>query len=202
MESDTQLLERWKAGDTAGGNELLARYFGSVRRFFASKIVESDVGELVQLTFAGCVEGAHNFRGDGSFAAYLFSIARRQLYKYLRNRSRDQSRHDIDMGVSSIHALGQSPSSVVGTREREGLVLQALRQVSVEHQTMLELHYWEHLPAPEIAQVLDIQPGAVRVRLHRARKALEDTLRGMIVPSSEDDDFDVHEVARALGQKI
>ncbi len=132
----------------------------------------------------------------------MFSIARRQLYKYLRNRSRDRLRHEIDMGVSSIHALGQSPSSIIGTQEREGLVLQALRRVSVEHQTMLELHYWEHMPAPEIAEVLEIQPGAVRVRLHRARRALEDALREVVVPTTTDEDFDVHEVARALGQKV
>jgi RNA polymerase sigma-70 factor (ECF subfamily) len=198
--ADEELLERWRAGDKAAGNELLSRYFGPVRRFFATKISGDDVKDLVQRTFAGCVEGAHRFRGEGSFRAFILAIARRQLYKYLRDRSRHSARDEPDLTVSSVVALGQSPSSVIAAAQREALLLQALQRISVEQQTLLELHYWERLPAAEIAQVLDLEPGTVRVRLHRARRALERVLAELVGPNGEALDIDA--TARELGLAV
>lgn len=200
MHSDAALLALWRGGDAESGNTLLARHFGSIRRFFASKIAPGEVEELVQRTFAGCVESVVSFRGDGNFRSYLFGIARKQLFKYLRNRTRDASREQPDLGVSSVRALGQSPTSIVAEREREGLLLQALQQLPVTQQTLLELHYWEDLSAPDIAKVLEIEPGNVRVRLHRARAMLRDTLMRDNGPSIDDGALD--DLARALGRLV
>jgi RNA polymerase sigma-70 factor (ECF subfamily) len=198
--TDQELLDRWRGGDNVAGNELLSRYFGPVRRFFATKISGDDVKDLVQRTFAGCVEGAQRFRGDGSFRAFILAIARRQLYKYLRDKSRHNAREDADLSVSSVVALGQSPSSVIAAEQREALLLQALQRIPVEQQTLLELHYWERLPAAELAQVLDIEPGAVRVRLHRARRAVEKVLSELVGPHGEP--VDVETTARVLGLAV
>ncbi len=198
--SDEELLERWRAGDKAAGNELLSRYFGPVRRFFATKIAGDDVKELVQRTFAGCVEGAQRFRGDGSFRAFVLAIARRQLYKYLRDRSRSNAREEPDLSVSSVVALGQSPTSIIAAAQREALLLQALQRIPVEQQTLLELHYWERLPANDLAQVLDIEPGTVRVRLHRARRAVERVLAELVGPGGEP--VDIEATARVLGLAV
>ncbi len=200
MDSDGALLDKWRDGDSASGNALLARHFGSIRRFFASKIAPGDVEELVQKTFTGCIEAAADFRGDGNFRAYLFGIARRTLYKHLRNRSRDASRSDPDLGVSSVRALGQSPTSVVAEREREGLVLQALQQLPVAQQTLLELHYWESLDAAAIGDVLELTPGNVRVKLHRARAMLLEVLARDAGPVVDEGGLDA--LARALGRLV
>ena len=200
MQSDPALLSLWRDGDVTSGNALLARHFGSVRRFFASKIDHGDVEELVQRTFTGCIEGAAGFRSDSSFRSYLFGIAKNQLFRHLRDRARDSSRHDPDLGVSSVQELGQSPTSVVAECERKGLVLSALQQLPVPQQTLLELHYWENLSAAEIAEALEIEPGNVRVKLHRARALLRETL----VKDSgfETDEASIEALARALGRLV
>jgi RNA polymerase sigma-70 factor (ECF subfamily) len=198
--ADEELLERWRAGDKRAGNELLSRYFGPVRRFFATKIADDEVKDLVQRTFAGCVEGAQRFRGEGSFRAFILGIARRQLYKHLRDRLRHRASEEPNLSVSSVVALGQSPSSVIAAAHREALLLQALQRIPVEQQTLLELHYWEHLPATELAAVLDLEPGTVRVRLHRARRALERVLAELVGPEGEPVDVDA--TARDLGLAI
>ncbi len=200
MDSDAELLRRWRAGDRGAGNDLLARHFGSIRRFFASKISGAEVEDLVQQTFAAAVGAADSFRGEARFSTFLFSIARRQLYRHLRNRARDMARTQPDLSVSSILMLGHSPSSVVAHAEKEELVFRALQRLPVEQQTMLELHYWENLPAPEIATILELQPGTVRTRLHRARAALQVALKKMMAIGVGP--IDVDEVARALGVKI
>lgn len=195
MSDDAELLEKWRDGDRAAGNTLFRRHFATVRRFFRNKIGADDVEDLIQRTFTGCIEGRDRFRGDSSFRTFLFAVARRQLYKHLRDRASRESRRDPDMHLSSVHALGHSPSSVAAAREEHSMLLVALQRISVEHQTMLELYYWEQLPGPEIAEVFEISPTTVRTRLHRARKALEEVLAELTKDGAP---IDIEATAKAL----
>lgn len=172
MATDAELLEAWRAGDRLAGNTLFEKHFGSVRRFFANKVNEDEVEDLIQRTFTGCVEGVDRFRGDSRFRTYLFGIARFQLLRFLREQRNQGERMDPDMSVESVMSLGRTPTSILAARAEEAILISALQHVSVDHQTMLELHYWEELPNEDIAGVFGINPTTVRTRLHRARKAL------------------------------
>jgi RNA polymerase sigma factor (sigma-70 family) len=202
-EDDLELLAQWRAGDKQAGTALFRRYFAQTRRFFRNKIGADDVEDLVQRTFAGLVEGVEGFRGDASFRVFLFAVARRQLYKFLRDNGRRLARQDVDLGVSSIQALGYSPSSILAAGEHQALLQQALQRISVEYQTMIELYYWEEIPGPEIAEILGISPTTVRTRLHRARKALEDELRAVIAARPRAEAIgDLDARLRALGSSL
>lgn len=197
---DSELLEQWRDGDKPSGNELFRRHFRSIRRFFRNKVPPDDVEDLIQRTFAGCVEGRDRFRGDASFRTFLFAVARRQLFKFLRDRASRERRVDPDFGVSSIHALGQTPSSMMAKQQDHEILLQALQRVSVEHQTMLELFYWEGLSGAEIADVLNIAPPTVRTRLFRGRAALEKAFVELASGQAKaEPDFDIEAALRKLG---
>lgn len=197
--TDEELLERWQAGDAAAGNQLFLRYFKSIRRFFANKVPAEEVEDLVQRTFAGCVEARERVRGDAGIRAFLFGVARRQLYKFLRDRASRAKHMDIDFGVSSVRDLGHSPSSMMAKQQDHELLVQALQQVSVEHQTILELHYWEQLAGAEIAEILEIAPGTVRTRLFRARQAVEQAFERLARPGRSAR-IDLEDTLRQLGR--
>ena len=55
-------------------------------------------------------------------------------------------------------------------------MIQALQGLPVEQQTLLELHYWEDMGIPELAEVFEVPSTTIRTRLHRARKALRDRM--------------------------
>ena len=55
-------------------------------------------------------------------------------------------------------------------------MLQALRQVPLEHQIVLELYYWEDMEASELAEVLEMPEGTVRSRIRRAKQLIEEQL--------------------------
>ncbi len=88
-----------------------------------------------------------------------------------------------------------TPSSVAAARQEHELLLLALQQVPVDDQTLLELFYWEALSGPEIAAVLEISAGAVRVRLHRARGKLQDAIEKLMSPGQS---FDLDTAAGTL----
>ena len=56
-------------------------------------------------------------------------------------------------------------------------VVRALGRLGPDDQEILRLVAWEELARDEIAVVLGISRGAVRVRLHRARRRLAEQMR-------------------------
>ena len=176
VDRDFELLDRWKAGDRRAGNKLFQRHFDSIWRFFQNKI-QGDVDELVQITFLACVRGRDSFRKECSFRTFLFTIARRELYRFLRKRHRD--RNALDFGVTSLADLNTTPRSKLARRDEHKLLLRALRLLPVDQQVLLELHYWEGMGIAELAEVFDTKLPAMRTRLSRARKALRERMDKM-----------------------
>lgn len=169
---DFDLLTAWRGGDRAAGERLLKRHFRSLYRFFSNK-VSGDVSDLVQQTMLGCVEGRDRVREDGSFRAFVLGVARHRLYDhYARSRRLDGR----SVGELPAATMSPTPTSVVARKQAQRQLLQALREIPLELQVVLELHYWESLSTADLARVLDVPQGTVKSRLRRAREALEDAL--------------------------
>lgn len=164
---DAACLDAWRAGDRAAGQQLFARYYESVARFFINKVGDASP-DLIQRTFLACVEGLDRFRGDGSFRSYLFAVAYRQLCRHYR----DNSGNRIDLDSISAIALDPSLSGLIVEREEMRLFLAALREIPLELQVVLELHYWEQCSVAEMAVVLEIPEGTVKSRMRRGREQL------------------------------
>ena len=175
--TDSDLLEAWRAGDQAAGSALLDRHFESVCRFFRNKVAE-DPEDLIQRTFLACVEASERFEGRSSFRSFLFSIAKNTLYAHFRSKQRAS----FDPLTSSVAAMGTTAGTLLARAEDEELLHAGLRRLPLDQQMLLELAYWEELKGPELAEVLGVSAGAVRVRLTRARAALRDAI-GRTAPS-------------------
>lgn len=177
MTPDIDLLNQWRDGDNEAGEVLFKRHFDSIYRFFANK-VQGDIDELVQTTFLNCMRARQQFRAQSSFRTYLFTIARNELYRYLRRRQRDDAR--LDFSVTSLADLAVTPRTrIAGDEERQQL-LRALRQLPVEQQVLLELHYWEEMTPIELAEVFDVAQATARTRLFRARAALREEMERLV----------------------
>lgn len=131
----------------------------------------SDVADLVQETFAACVEACNRLVDDNKFRSYLFSIAYNVLRKHYHTKHR--SGESIDFDHVSVCDLAPGPGTLVSKRREQRLLLQALRHIPVGYQVILELHYWEGMTTTTMAEILDLPVGTVRSRLRRARELLE-----------------------------
>ncbi len=169
MSTDFELLDRWRAGDSSAGNALFQRHFDAIYRFFEHK-APGEQDELIQTTFYACVRARDQFRKQSSFRTYLFTLARHELYRYLRRRRRGGAA--VDFTVTSLVDLGTSPSGRIDRDERRALLVRALCTLPLEQQLLLELHYWEDMRPAELAEVFDVAHTTARTRLFRARQAL------------------------------
>jgi len=173
MVRDEVLFEAWRGGDARAGAELFERHYPAIARFFRNK-VDVDAPDLIQKTFLGCIESRERVRGDSTFRTYLFAVAHNVLYKYFRTRARSGAR--IDFGVTSVHDLRPTATALLARRGEERALLAALRRIPLEHQVVLELYFWEHLTALEMAEIQGVPEGTVRTRLRRAKQLLEAAL--------------------------
>jgi RNA polymerase sigma factor (sigma-70 family) len=169
--TDLELLDAWAAGDQAAGDALVSRHYASVLRFFAMKVPAS-AEDLTQRTFLECTKARDRFRRDGTFRAYLFGIARRQLFTFLR----DHDRSDIleSFAAATPPDTVATATGLIAAREEQRLVLRAFQELSEEQQVAIQLFYWEEMSVAEIAAVLDLSVTAVTSRLARARAGMRE----------------------------
>ncbi|PCC74618.1 RNA polymerase, sigma subunit, ECF family [Nannocystis exedens] len=174
-ETDKALLAAWRAGESTAGRQLYERHCDAVIRVFENKL-GAEAEDLIQQTFLALVRTRDALREGTTVRAYLLTTARNLLIDHLRKRGRAGG-PPLDLEQVSIADLEPGPSSIIARRREQQLLLAALRAIPVEHQLALELHYWEGLPAAEIAEIVGISHSAMRSRMVRARELLHAQLR-------------------------
>ncbi len=173
-ESDHALLDAWRAGDKAAGDRLFVRHFPAVDRFFRNKVGPDSLQDLAQRTFMVCVERPDNYQRTSSFRTYLLGVA----HNILREHYRAKTRHRYqDIDAVAVVDLAVGPSTLVGAREEQRLLLEALRSVPLECQVVLELYFWERMTGPQLAAVLGVPEDTARSRLRRARLRVGEALK-------------------------
>ncbi len=174
---DRDMFAAWRGGDTKAGDALFTRHFDELYGFLRNKVGDA-VEDLMQQTWVKLIQSADNFGGEGCFRGYLFGVARHVLYDHLRLKYRRDRRHvdPDDFLERSLEDLGVSPLAAMAERQEVVLFAQALRQIPLDSQVLFELHYWQKLPAPQLAQIIGIPEGTVRSRLRRAKELVREKI--------------------------
>ncbi len=170
------LVDAWRAGDRGAGDALLRKHVPGLQRFFANKVGD-ERDDLVQRTILSCLKSKDAFEGRSSFRTFLFTVARRQLYRFYERQGRSET-SDVGWDDSvSVEDLAETPSQIVARHEQQRILLAALRRLPLQLQVAIELHYFEDVPTAELAEVLGVPQGTVKSRLRRGREALAEHLQ-------------------------
>lgn len=174
--SDAELLQAWTEGDSVSGARLFDRHYHPLYRFFINKVGGlGEVEDLVQRTFMACVEVRERYRGEGSFRSFLFGIARNTWLHHLRARQHDK----LEPLSASLADRGLGATTVMHLRREQQLLLSALRRIGLDSQAVLEMTYWEQMPAHEIAAVFGVSEGSIRASLRKAKLELRGAMEGL-----------------------
>lgn len=177
MEDEPLLFEAWRRGDRKAGQVLFDRYYEPLARFFHNKVNESATADLIQNTFLACLEGSQRIRNTGGatgIRSYLFGVAHNLLRRHYRSR---KYADPIDFDKICASDLEPSISQILGARQEQRLLLEALRHIPIDCQEVVELHYWEQLGTTEIAEIIEVPVGTVKSRLQRGRRLLEEKIQ-------------------------
>jgi RNA polymerase sigma-70 factor (ECF subfamily) len=142
---------------------LYDRYFERILGYVRLRIRDEATCEDVTSTvFTTALAQLGRFRGDGSFAGWLFQIA--------RNAVRDVHRKPRADGLPiTLDVAGCEPDPEEGllARERAARLRELVCQLEPEQQHLLALRYGADLAFEEIGEIVGASAGTVRVRLHR-----------------------------------
>jgi RNA polymerase sigma-70 factor (ECF subfamily) len=142
------------------------RLFAYCLRAMQTREAAEDVFQSVMTLI---FEKRQSFTG-GSFAAWLFTIARNQT---LNHKQKQRITTDIDDVAYSM--------SDESDRTGEDVLLsdalkQAISQLPEDYREALELKHFDGFPYEEIASMLNISVSLAKVRVFRAKKMLQETL--------------------------
>lgn len=181
------LVTGLRNGD-AGSFEQLVRKYGARMLNVANHIVrnDADAQDCVQEAFLKALQHIDQFQGRASVGSWLHRIVANTALMRLRSRLRkkEDSLNELLPEFNSeggrVTAVPPAPSPsaqrLVQTLQTQTIVRQAIDQLPESYRAVLIARDIEGFDTNEVAEILDLQPGAVKTRLHRARGALKTLL--------------------------
>jgi RNA polymerase sigma-70 factor (ECF subfamily) len=169
--ADEELVQEVLSGRTSRFGLLVRRHERRLRGTVRGVLRDwNEVEDVVQQTFVQAFEALGGYSGAAAFATWLTRIAINEALLQLRRARRvRQAISSLAMGTASFSG---TPEQEAGWREAVGRVQAALSGLSDGHREVLLL-LADGLTRAEIAERLGIQKGAAKVRVHRARAALQ-----------------------------
>jgi RNA polymerase sigma-70 factor, ECF subfamily len=173
--TDQELLRATLAGDEDAFIEIYRRHRERVYRFAYRMTGSPEAArDVTQSCFLGLLEAPARYDGErASLATYLCAAARNLS---LRRASRSWRERSLPAVADRRAARGPGPLEVLIADERTRAVQQALSALAPLHREVLILAEYEDLDLVTIARIVGAEVGAVKVRLHRARKKLRAAL--------------------------
>jgi len=183
--TEAGLIARILAGEKELFHELIRPYERMVYlTLFAIVKNETDAEDGAQDAVINVFRHLASFRGEAKFSTWLTTIAINEGRKRLR-KAKGAAEQSMEEQEES-HEGGFTPAPLTDWREipLEALerkeLREALRVAVAElpdiYRQVFTLRDLEELNIEETAQALGINPGAVKVRLHRARMMLQKRL--------------------------
>jgi RNA polymerase sigma-70 factor (ECF subfamily) len=185
--SDEALAAQAAGGDEAAFEALVARYQQRVFRLAARLTSETDAPDVLQETFLQVYRNLQGFRGESRFSTWLYRIATNASLMLRRARARRPA-ESLEGYLPQFDAKGKlvpTPEALrVASQVDEMLDRQALAEkarAAIDrlpdiYREAFVLRDLEELPTSEVAQVMDLEPAAVRQRVHRARLMVREYL--------------------------
>ncbi|HYI85129.1 MAG TPA: RNA polymerase sigma factor [Acetobacteraceae bacterium] len=176
--SDEEVVERVLAGDVSLFEILMRRY--NQRLFRVARAILSDDTEaedVMQEAYVRAFRELASFRGEARFSTWLTRIACHEALARAR-----KGRRLVRIGEGGAGEPPEPPSETAGPeRDMENRELQAVLQDAVEVlpdplRTVFCLREVEGLSTEQTADALGLSGENVRVRLHRAKRSLRQTL--------------------------
>src|SRR5436190_14221514 len=149
--------------------------------FCARRVLDAEVAlDLTAETFAQAFRGRRGFRGttEVEARAWLLTIARRQVARYLRRGALD--RRAVERLGIQVPRLEPGEAEEIERRaclpQLRAAVAAALEHIGEDQREALRLRVVEECSYEQIADILGVNESAVRARVSRGLRALQDAL--------------------------
>lgn len=144
----------------------LSRFLGNILR--RQHLVEEALDDTMMVVWNRC----ERYDGSSKVSTWIFAIAYRIALK-ARSRWDDP----IEDALADLRpSPDPGPEQEFSRHQIQGVLLQAMSQLSTEHRTVVDLTYFHEAGYGEIAEIMDCPVGTVKTRMYHARRHLKEAL--------------------------
>lgn len=176
--SDLEVIDQVLKGNQQKYELLVKKY-----RAFAFTIAlrytknREDAEELAQSAFVKAYLNLRDYRGDAKFSTWLYTIVSSLCLSFLRKKKLEV--HSLDQEYVFERANAHESTlraDHIEQRSRLQLLSRAMELLHPDDAKLLTLFYKAEQSLDEIAKILHIEPNNAKVKLHRARQRLKETM--------------------------
>ena len=182
MKEDALLIAEVRNGNSEAYGEIVRKYqarlFNTLHHVMGNREEAEDIG---QDAFVQAFVKLDTYQGKSAFYTWLYRIAFNLSVSYRRRKKNEASIDQMreTSGTEPVSEVAE-PDEGLLRDEQVQQVRAALDELAAEHRAILVLRELEGCCYDTIADILELAPGTVRSRLHRARLQLKEKLHQML----------------------
>jgi len=180
--TDAQLVVGTLAGDRDAFGRIVSKYQTLICSLAYSRL--GNIGEsedVAQETFIVAWGHLRHLREPEKLRAWLCGILRNRIKKHLHREGREPTYEAEPLEVAQhTPSPGPLPSEETITREEEAILWRSIGKVPEIYREPLILFYREHQSVTSVATQLDLTEDAVKQRLSRGRKLVQEEVAAFV----------------------
>jgi len=183
FEQDSILLKGLKARKKHSFNQLVFKYkdkiYNTAYRFLADY---QEAQDLTQECFVAVYKNVGKFREESSLSTWIFTIAVNLCKNKLKSAEHKKHERTLSLIEKALDVKDDrgNPATFMEKKEFEARIQSELEKLPEDMKEVVILRDIEQLSYEEIAEILNIEQGTLKSRLHRARLQLRHALKEVI----------------------
>jgi RNA polymerase sigma-70 factor, ECF subfamily len=176
------LLKKAQDGDDKAYSAIVLEYQSAIRGYLARRIPDHDeVFDVAQEVFLGAYRNLKQFDPSRDFGAWLRGIARHAAIDYLRKRTKRSAREigEVESVIAAQHVLSAETENESVIEDRLSSMRECVKKLKDAHAEayqVMDMRYFQDMPAVRIGQTTGKNEGAIRILLMRVRRSLKECM--------------------------
>lgn len=181
IQEDSNLVGRCLAGEEGAFGLLLKKYkrpvFSLVYRMVRQR---EEAEELTSEAFFKAFRALPGFDPAQPFSSWIFKIASNLSIDWLRKRKLETSSLDDEDSAWEVQDERPTAEDALEKKQTMQVVEEAIGRLAPDYRAVVLLRHQEERSYEEIADILGVPLGTVKIRLFRAREELKKRLGRML----------------------
>jgi RNA polymerase sigma factor (sigma-70 family) len=178
--SDAELVALGRTGDREAFGRIVGRYQSLICAIAYSacgNLAQSE--DIAQEVFLSAWQQLGRLREPERLKSWLCGITRQTAVQFYRRDRREPAQRASELPADAA-APEPLPSEQAFRADEQSILWRAMAQLDPTFREVLVLYYREHRSVEHVAAALDLSEEAVRQRLSRGRKALQEQVLGVL----------------------
>jgi RNA polymerase sigma factor (sigma-70 family) len=179
---DAAIVKRILSGEKELFELLLRRYNQTLYRVIRSYLRQHDeVQDAMQNTYLKAFDKLSQFRGDAAFSTWLIRIGINEALLRLNAAKKGKvifmhSAQELPDNLTQIPDKNMNPEKTFINNEAKQLLEQAIDKLPEKYRIVYILKEIDGMESRQIEQALGLTEANIKVRFHRAKKLLKESL--------------------------